>query len=96
MLQFTIKMSGVRVDNYEHIEPVERCLTYEQFCEFPREVKDGILKAYNCGISKQVFTYLDMDDVYKIAIYLHYPAELQQLKDEYGSRWWQWYLRFGH
>ena len=94
-MKIEAKMSGWSITDIDNIEPIERPLTYETFCKLPWNVKDGICKAYHCGFGK-IFTFLDLDDNYKIAIYLNYPKELQQLKDEFGDKWWQYYLRFGH
>ena len=90
------KMSGWAITEIDNIKPIDEILTYEEFVKLPWDVKNGITTHYRCGYSKEIFTFLNLDDVYKIAIYVNYPEELAQLKAQFGDEWWKYYLRFNH
>lgn len=95
-MKIETKMSGWGITDIDNIEPFERVMSYKTFLALPWEVKDEIVKHYRVGYSEEMFTWLDMDDAYKLAIYLNYPEELQQLEDNFGAKWYNYYLRFDH
>ena len=90
------KISGWLITDIDNIKPFERVMSYKTFLILPREAKDELVKHYWVGYSEEIFTLLDMDDAYKLAIYLNYPAELEQLQKAFGEKWYNYYLRFNH
>lgn len=95
-MKIETKMSGWAITDIDNIEPINTVLSYKEFIALPWDVKNGITSHYCCGYSEEYFTFLNSDDAYKIAIYLYHPEELAQLKERFGDKWYDYYLRFNH
>jgi len=106
---FTEKMSGTRVDGFEHINPDEvlgldittgRALPLGNLST--TEAVEFVVKHYNLQTfsppdrKKWVGTYLDMDDEIKVAIMEAFPEEKEELIAYFGENWADYYIRFGH
>lgn len=95
-MTITTKMSGWSITDIDNIEPEDDWVTYEKFFSYPANVREAIRTSYRMAISPNLCTMLDTDDAYKLAIYLHHPEELAQLKAQFGDNWYNYYLRFNH
>lgn len=107
MLTFESKMSGVRCDGWEHINPTKTLqltitgalklsnLTTKEAVLFVME-HYNILQFTPPDEPKYVGVYLDCDDEVKVAIMEAYPEEKQELINYFGPNWADHYIRFGH
>ena len=107
MLTFTTKISGVRCDGWEHIDPETElkleCGSLLKIANLTsRKAMEFVFKHYELrqfippNEAKYVATFLDLDDQVKIAIMENHPEEEEELQKQFGENWAEYYIRFGH
>lgn len=108
MLVFESKMSGTRCDGWENIVDPDKDLGLDCTGALPIanlttvEAVEFVVERYNLrqfnppDKERWVGTYLDCDDEFKVAIMEKHPTLKAELIKEFGDKWADHYIRFGH